>query len=389
VSETLDPFANDPWLGEQPQRSPRIPKWVFYSVGGCGCAIALFVGVHFAIIAVAAMSYVAKPRAVPGSAVDSEDLEWLREHDVIDADEPVLYLCTSDIPSGDDIPLGFEVCVLTDRRAVACVKEVAEKLGTGSVAYDDILRIDPAEGIGTRSKWRIETVDSDVSHLCAEKLGGGDREFESVLLRTWREVRAGAIAGLSPEGTMSLELQIETLQRFGIELPDGLTVKYLCTVEPREDYEKPPFELLLSTLGDSTDEAEPGSDNPGDVMLLDFDCIEDVGDYTLFAERVRDLADGALPIEDISDLVDLNLRAARLHFELDGHPFMWEAKFDGDMLDPEILKRFAALLAEGTRGVRLASAKRRDDSTFWMVCIERDQLAEFRRQTGVDFEWVE
>ncbi len=386
MSERPDPFANDPWLAERPPSRRGVPKWLIFTGVGCGCAIALPIGIHLLIIAVAAMSYVSEPKAVPGDAVDSDDLEWLLENKMIEADERILYLCSDQIPSDDDIPPGFKACVLSDRRVTTCSLGTGGALSVQSASYLDLLAIDEAyEEASTRSVLRVETVDQREFYVCVDTTHDGDSDFESTLRAIWRQERARAIDGLRSDGGMNLHSQIEALSRFGIALPDEFTIDDLCTAHPREEYEDPPFELLFTFLADVERDWAGG----GDVFLLDFDCIEDTGDYTRFAERVRDLANGALPIEEIADEVDLERRVAVLHFELEGRPQHWEAKFDGDMLDRSILSRFAALLAEGTKGTRFACAKLDGDETLLLVCIDRDRLVELRRQTGMDFEFFE
>jgi hypothetical protein len=99
-------------------------------------------------------------------------------------------------------------------------------------------------------------------------------------------------------------------------------------------------------MGAEVDQIQTGEFGyPSDsIWHLDTECIEDHGDYKRLADRMVTLTQGALPLADIEDFVDLEQGTACLSFSLDGKSERWTAKVDDDWVDAEILSRFARLL---------------------------------------------
>jgi hypothetical protein len=163
---------------------------------------------------------------------------------------------------------------------------------------------------------------------------------------------------------VDLEDQLEDLAEAGIRMNDGRSVEDLLISFPRSEYESKPYELLLNVLGGEV-EAEPwGRRFSDDVWLLDAECIEGDGTYVTVAERLADVAKGALPLNEIRDRVDHEAGEAWLEFTLDGEQHRWEAKVEDDWIDPNIFLRFAKLLGQREPELRFMQLDSGDQSAL-------------------------
>src|SRR5262249_37205244 len=145
----------------------------------------------------------------------------------------------------------------------------------------------------------------------------------------------------------SFDQQLATLARCGIRLAPGAAPEDLMAEFSREELEADPFRLLLVCMGDRTEAGEVagGSGYPSDnIWHFDTECIEDRGSYAAIARRLRELAQGELPLTDITDDVDLDGGTAHVAFLLAGQGYRWDAEVKDDWVDPSILSRFADLL---------------------------------------------
>lgn len=185
-----------------------------------------------------------------------------------------------------------------------------------------------------------------------------------------------------------LEEQLDTLARCGIRPLPGRTVDELLESFEREQYEEDPFALLLTMLGAEVETGESAGEPFSDaVWTFDTECIEDHGAYVHIAERMRDLARGDLPIEGIADYVDVDEGVAWLSFRLDGRVQRWDATVNNDRVDPAVLSRFAALLAS-RRTPRRYTYLDLGGQACLLGCATEPQLAQLRRATGLDVQWL-
>ncbi len=389
MSAPPDPLAQDPWLDEAPKRRRRIPMWAIVVSAGCASMVLLIVLlVSVPVIALRAMR--ASIRTAPGSEIPDEELAWLRGGGFIEADEVILYFASRGTRKREERSPNYTRSFLTDRRVIDCSPGPSD-VKVERASYDDILVV------GTRSIGEpVSSIEIDIETVGGRELcldvpagDGHEREFERVLRERWRASRARAIDGLRADGSMSLERQVEILRRFGIEPASDVSVDSLVGAYPREEYEAPPFELLLTRLGELERDAAPGLADAGDVVLLEFGRIQQPGDLTRFAEHVRDLADGELPLEAMSDEVDRGRHHAVLNFEYQAKLDRWNVRLDGDRVDRMFLRHFVDLLDARECGRSLATARVRDGRTELLVCIEDGALRDLRHQTGIDFEWIE
>lgn len=194
-----------------------------------------------------------------------------------------------------------------------------------------------------------------------------------------------------PKTRISLELQLEKLAAAGVTLNPPFTAETLLEEFAREKFEERPYAGAVITMGGYKD-GKPLSNN---IFHLDTESIEGEGDYAHLAERMRDLAHGDLPIENIHDHFDRDNGDAWVAFELktpadesNVERFEWHARVKENWIDPEILTNFCALLKRqnAARGYTFFDLKGKD---CLIGCATEEQLRELRRMTGMNFTWLE
>jgi hypothetical protein len=192
---------------------------------------------------------------------------------------------------------------------------------------------------------------------------------------------------LYPHSTITLEEQLANLARCGIHLKPQFSVATLLESFEREKYEERPYVGAVIRMGGET-EHEPFTPLSDNLWHLDTECISGAGDYADIAERMRDLAQGELPIENIRDHVDHENGDAWVAFELRGETIEWHARVKQKWIDPEILSNFCALLAQqaGARRYTYLELKGQD---CIIGCATEDELRRLRKMTGMNFSWFE
>jgi len=191
-------------------------------------------------------------------------------------------------------------------------------------------------------------------------------------------------------GPVSYERQLLTLADCGITLAPGVTPEALLESFDREAFEAEPYRLLLACMGGEAETESQASETgyPSDnIRHFDTECIEDHGAYAAIARRMKDLARGALPLEDITDFVDVEAGTAHVAFRLAGQSYRWEAKVEDDWVDSSIVSRFSDLLNRVGRGRRFTNIDLGGQDCL-IGCAtdqEREQLA---RETGLKVEWL-
>ena len=186
--------------------------------------------------------------------------------------------------------------------------------------------------------------------------------------------------------SISLEQQYKTLSLCGIKLRAGLTVEHLMTSIERETFEEEPYTLLLSLMGRQLP-VEPHYYASDDIWCCDMECVEDHGDYVRIAERLRDLAAGAFPLENIKDHVEIDERIAWLSFRLDDKDYKWTASVVDDYVDPQILGQFAQLFADRQTAKRFTMFDLGGQACL-IGCSTPDELAKLADRTQLEFDWL-
>jgi hypothetical protein len=184
--------------------------------------------------------------------------------------------------------------------------------------------------------------------------------------------------------TVSLDVQCATLAQCGIHLRPGITIEHLLAAFERAEYEAEPYDLLLVAMGNGLEAAseEPLCDN---IWHCDMEAVYGPGSYSAIARRLHDVAGGALPLDAIADEVDTDRGVARLTFQLDGRAYEWTPTVDRDWVDPDILGRFAALLASRATDKRFTYCDLHAQDCL-IVCSTPTQLQLLRERTGLNFK---
>jgi hypothetical protein len=185
---------------------------------------------------------------------------------------------------------------------------------------------------------------------------------------------------------MSLYAQLDQLVRCGIVPEPGVGVSDLLNRYPERQYETDPFRLLLTVLGEDSD-SSPDTPLSKQVWHLRVGSITGVGDYAQIAQRMSILAQGDLPITDISDQVDWAAGIVWLRFQLRGEQVEWPARLREHWIDPVLFSRFAALLEAQDTSRRFTYLDLGGQDAL-LGCATPQQFAELRRRTGLSFQWL-
>ena len=143
----------------------------------------------------------------------------------------------------------------------------------------------------------------------------------------------------------SLEDKLDALKGCGLQLASPFTIDDLLKSWRREDYEKDGFDRVLVGLG-MTEEQGPWRNHSVNVWHFDTEAIEDNGDYKKIAERMVEMSQGSLSLENIQDHVDIEKGEAWLSFNFKGRSTRIDCAVKDDWVDPAIFARFVELLKE-------------------------------------------
>src|SRR4051812_42418652 len=136
---------------------------------------------------------------------------------------------------------------------------------------------------------------------------------------------------LYPHPKISLEQQLENLAECGVHLKPEFSADTLLESFDREKYEEKPYVGAVIRIGGET-EGEPFKSLSNNLWHLNTRCIDGPGSYVRVAERLRDLAQGELPIENIRDHVDVENGDAWVAFEIRGETVEWHAVVKQDWI---------------------------------------------------------
>ncbi len=181
-------------------------------------------------------------------------------------------------------------------------------------------------------------------------------------MKTWTPILILAVAvvvfllmrrtsrpGVNPAGPRNpgstLEQKLAVLADGGFRLAEPFTGDDLLQSWDRVDYEKPGYDLILVALG-MTEEQEPWRPHCVNLWHFDTECIEDHGDYKKIAERMAEMAQGSLTLENIQDYVDVENKEAWLSFSFQGRDIKIPCEVTDDWVDPSVFSRFVELLGQ-------------------------------------------
>ena len=123
------------------------------------------------------------------------------------------------------------------------------------------------------------------------------------------------------------------------------------------------------------------------IWHFDTECIEDHGAYIAIAERMRNLADGDLPLQNITNYVDVEDETAWLEFVLDAKKYHWDLQVEDDWVDTEIFGKFIELLANRSSNKKYTYLDLRGQDCL-IGCCTSEELAKLRKVTELDIEWL-
>jgi hypothetical protein len=157
------------------------------------------------------------------------------------------------------------------------------------------------------------------------------------------KTHSGSASNSIAKRPMTLEQKLEVLASCGLKLADPFTSEDLLKSWDRKEYEKPGFDMVLVGLG-MPEEQEPWRNHSVNLWHFDTECIEGHGDYKRIAQRMAELTQGALVLEQIEDYVDVENEIAWLSFTFQGQQIKFECKVDDDWVDTNIFSKFVELL---------------------------------------------
>lgn len=164
-----------------------------------------------------------------------------------------------------------------------------------------------------------------------------------VILMIKRGWRSNSCLDSVANGQMSLEQKLEVLACCGLKLAEPFTVNDLLTSWSREEYEEAGFDLVLVGLG-MTEEQEPWRNHSVNLWYFDTECIEDHGAYKRIVERMAEMTQGSLPLENIQDYVDVEKEEAWFSFSFQGKETRVDCVVEDDWVDASIFASFIELL---------------------------------------------
>jgi hypothetical protein len=181
----------------------------------------------------------------------------------------------------------------------------------------------------------------------------------------------------------TLEEKLELLARLGFRLDEPFDVEELLTSWSREEFEEPGFSLVLVGLG-MTEERPPWRDHCTNIWHFDTECIEDDGAYVRIAERMKSLAQGSLPIENIRDHVDVDEGVAWLSFDFLGEPVHIDCRVNDDWVDDAVFSHFVHLLDRSDPGKKFLYYDTGGQDCI-LACATDEQFKELKR-AGIGFQ---
>jgi hypothetical protein len=178
-------------------------------------------------------------------------------------------------------------------------------------------------------------------------------------------------------------LQLKELKKYGIAPRPGLKKPDFLKFREQAYVEKP-YLLLLIALGGTTSRLGPVSDR---IWHVHRTSILRSGDYAAVANRMSGLSQGALPLEQVMDMLLPDEDAAKLQFLLNGEAYEWRFPWNGSDLDSACLTSLARLLQENSDGRQFAFFKLGGNDAL-IGCFTPTERDGLEKLTGLHFLWL-
>ena len=193
------------------------------------------------------------------------------------------------------------------------------------------------------------------------------------IVTLYRYLRSRSTVKPGKRMTYSLEQKLEILADCGFKLATPFTVDELLTSWDRDAFELLGFDLVLVGLG-MTEEREPWRNHCVNLWHFDTECIEDHGDYQRIVERMVEMIQGALVLENIEDYVDVENKIAWLSFTFQGEKIKLELTVNNDWVDWQVFHKLSEILQmAGSKQLFVYHNLGGQDGLIG--CVSQDQLA--------------
>jgi hypothetical protein len=113
------------------------------------------------------------------------------------------------------------------------------------------------------------------------------------------------------------------------------------------------------------------------LAFFDTEFVEGDGAYASIAESLQEMAQGSLPLSDITDEVDHDAGVASLTFNCAGTPVHMDLEVESDRVDPAVFTRFSELLAE--QDPDKVFIHHSNGQAFFLACVTRAQYEKLRQ----------
>jgi hypothetical protein len=195
-------------------------------------------------------------------------------------------------------------------------------------------------------------------------------------------VQEGDMFGFQKRSTGTLEEKMLELNRIGLQLNAGRSLKEILGSGDREEFETEGFDTLLFTLANEVETGQgAGESYTNQLYSFDTECIEDTGDYALVAMRIAEMFRDQFVITAVTDNIDWDSERAVLSFECQGKVYSKKVALDGDWFDPQVLELFIRVSTD-MKSERKLGIGITDDQTLFLCVMTPKQMKMFNNLTG-------
>lgn len=169
----------------------------------------------------------------------------------------------------------------------------------------------------------------------------------------------------------------------GIRLQRGYTERSALDAAMSEcsrmDLEHKPYRGLLAALGT---EHDPIAEN---LWHFELHRIASPESYVQLVERIRDMTDGALPLEGVASSIEGEV--ATISFTLENERHEIAATVRGELVDLVVIRRLGELLAVRHPSTRLYFIEL--DGAPLLASLNAEGRSRLSREANLDLDWVD
>jgi hypothetical protein len=182
----------------------------------------------------------------------------------------------------------------------------------------------------------------------------------------------------------TVEEKLALLEECGVKPAPPFTIDDLLKSFDREQFEEDGFNLILVGLGMNEGEDELAGNYCVNLWHFDTECIENHGDYKRIANRMMQMTQGSLLLENIKDYVDVEKKMAWLSFSFKGQTIKIDCEAQDDWVDPNIFGKFVDLLRQSDQS-KVYIYYNLGGQDCILGCVTRDELKRLN-DYGIKFE---